>query len=267
MKMVSAAKLHRAQKVISNMLPYSEALNHVLTSVLSAGEVSGGMLMHHREVKRVAIVAFSSDSSLAGSFNSDVVRAVKRTCEHYSAIGKENIDIYTIGKKAFEALSKAGYRITENFEGLAAKPDYDTIAHLAGRLTEHFLAGGIDRAEVIYHHFKSVGSQVLLHEDFLPVATLPDPAGSLHHTPPDYIFEPSRGGVLEKLLPRALRFYLYTILLDSNASEHAARMKAMQAATENAGDLIAELTLEYNKSRQQAITNELLDMVGGQMQH
>ncbi len=264
MKMVSAAKLHRAQKVISNMLPYSEAMNHVLKSVLSAEGAPDSVLMRRRDVKRVAIVAFSSDSSLAGSFNSDVAREVRRTCEFYSSLPRENIDVYTIGKKVYDALSKAGYRIEENFDGLAAKPDYDTIADLAARLTRQFVAGEIDRAEVIYHHFRSAGSQTLLHEDFLPVTIPPDISRDRKPIATDYIFEPSRGEVLEKLLPKALRLDLYTMLLDSNASEHAARMIAMQTATENAGDLISELTIAYNKSRQQAITNELLDMIGGQ---
>jgi F-type H+-transporting ATPase subunit gamma len=248
------------------MLPYSEAMNHVLKSVLSAEGAADSVLMRHREVKRMAVVAFASDSSLAGSFNSDVVREVRRTCEFYATLPRESIDVYTIGKKVFDPLTKAGYRIRENFEDLAAKPDYDVIADLAARLTRQFVAGEIDRAEVIYHHFRSTGSQVLLHEDFLPVTMPPDMTDSRKHTATDYIFEPSRGEVLDKLLPKALRLDLYTILLDSNTSEHAARMIAMQSATENAGNLIAELTIAYNKSRQQAITNELLDMIGGQTQ-
>jgi F-type H+-transporting ATPase subunit gamma len=266
MKMVSAAKLHHAQRDITNVRPYSEALNRVFGTLLSAEGASDSVLMQRREVRRVAIVAFSSDSSLAGAFNADVVRKVKRACEQYSALPRENIDIYTIGKKVFETLSKAGYTIKENFEGLAAKPDYDAVADLAARLTAQFVAGEIDRAEVIYHHFKSAGSQVLIQEDFLPVAMPADIADTPKSVVADYILEPSKSEVLEKLLPKALRFNLYAILLDSNASEHAARMIAMQVATDNAGDLIAELTIAYNTSRQQAITAELLDMVGGQMQ-
>lgn len=267
MKMVSAAKLNKAQRSIAGMLPYSNAMHHILRSVLSAGSDFETSLDKQRTVERVAIVAFSSDSSLAGSFNSNVVKELRRTLGRYAHIPKDRIFIYTIGKRVFEATGKLGYTVTRNFEGLAAKPDYDTLAAFAGELIGQFGVAAIDKVEVIYHHFKSAGSQTLTREIFLPLTLdaqeAPDKADK--KMLPDYIVEPSAGEVLAELLPKSLKLKLYTMLLDSSASEHAARVIAMQLATDNADELINDLTIEYNKSRQQSITSELLDIVGGSM--
>jgi F-type H+-transporting ATPase subunit gamma len=267
MKMVSAAKLSKAQRNIAGMLPYSNAMHHILRSVLSAGSDFETSLAKQRAVERVAIVVFSSDSSLAGSFNSNVVKELRKTLGAYAHIPKEKIFIYTIGKKVFEATGKLGYVVARNFEGLAAKPDYDTLSAFAGALIEQFNAAAIDRVEVIYHHFKSAGSQTLTRETFLPL-TLSAQAASGEAAKkilPDYIVEPSADEVLAELLPKSLKLKLYTMLLDSSASEHAARVIAMQLATDNADELINDLTIEYNKSRQQSITSELLDIIGGSM--
>ncbi|MDR1405976.1 MAG: F0F1 ATP synthase subunit gamma [Prevotellaceae bacterium] len=265
MKMVSASKLNKAQKNITGMLPYANALHHILHSVLAGSEDFNTSLAAERTPERVAIIAFSSDSSLAGSFNSNVIKEFRKVLATYEHLPKEHILIYTVGKKIFEAARKSGYAITRYFEGLAAKPDYDIMAAFAGELISLFDRKAIDRVEVIYHHFKSAGSQVLTRENFLPL-TLP-PAGKTtdKSVTADYILEPSREEVLTELLPKSLKLKLYTMLLDSNASEHAARVIAMQTATDNADELIGALTVAYNKSRQQAITNELLDMVGGTM--
>jgi F-type H+-transporting ATPase subunit gamma len=268
MKMVSAAKLNRAQKNIAGMLPYSNAMHHILRSVLSSGSDFETSLSTQRPAERVAIVAFSSDSSLAGSFNSNVVKELRRTLNAYAHLPKEKIYIYTIGKKVFEAAGKLGYTVARNFEGLAAKPDYDTLAAFAGELIAQFGAAAIDRVEVIYHHFKSAGSQALTREVFLPLTL--DTAHAQEEAAdkkilPDYIVEPSSDEVFAALLPKSLKLRLYTMLLDSNASEHAARVIAMQLATDNADELITDLTVDYNKSRQQSITNELLDIIGGSM--
>lgn len=264
MKMISAAKLHRAQKAIESMLPYSGMLERILTGALAGQSGFRSPLMERRDVKKVAIVAFSSDSSLAGSFNANVARELKAVMDKYRRLGKDNISLYTIGKKVFEASRKYGYKMTQNFENLAAKPDYDTITGLADNLTKQFLASEIDCVEIIYHHFKSAGSQLLTCEEYLPLALPETPKDEKAPDDLYYIFEPSRDQILEDLLPRTLRLKMYTALLDSNASEHAARLIAMQIATDNADDLINELVIEYNKSRQQAITNELLDIFGGQ---
>lgn len=265
MKMVSSARLHRAQKAITNMLPYSNALERILANLLAAeGPLPGAALSPLtavREVDKVALIVFASDGSFAGSFNSNVVRELKAAVQGY-ALHPDNLQIYTIGKKVFEGAVKCGYDVEENFEALASKPEYDTVAALADKLTAEFLSGRLDKVEVIYHHFKSAGAQVLTRETFLPIEVSQTAST---RSAADYIFEPSRDLIMKDLLPLSLRLRLYTILLDSNASEHAARIIAMQTATENADTLINELTIEYNKSRQYAITNELLDMVGGQM--
>jgi F-type H+-transporting ATPase subunit gamma len=265
MKMVSAAKLNKAQKNITGMLPYSNALHHILRSVLAAGDDFHTPLSEERTPERVAIIAFSSDSSLAGSFNSNVIKEFRKTLTVYAHLPKENILIYTVGKKIFEAVRKSGYTVTRYFEGLAAKPDYNVMATFTDELIALFNSKAIDRVEVVYHHFKSAGSQVLTRENFLPL-TLPAPGNTTaQKAVASYILEPSQATVLAELLPKSLKLKLYTMLLDSNASEHAARVIAMQTATDNADELIGTLVIAYNKSRQQAITNELLDIIGGTM--
>ncbi|MDR2915715.1 MAG: ATP synthase F1 subunit gamma [Tannerella sp.] len=262
MKMVSSAKLHKAESTIYNMLPYSEALHHVMESSLT-GDYSGP-LSHERPVLNVAIIAFSSDSSLCGAFNSNVSRELRKTIDQYKkSLSDEHIFIYTIGKKVYDNIRKTGITITKNFENLAGKADYNTIAGFAESLITQFGNNQIDRVEMIYHHFKRAGSQELVNEPLLPVI-IPVPEKQEYQNG-DYIFEPSREKILRMLIPKSIKLQLYTALLDSNASEYAARMIAMQTATDNADDLVNELTIEFNKSRQQAITNELLDLAGGSM--
>ncbi|GHT13025.1 ATP synthase gamma chain [Bacteroidia bacterium] len=267
MKMVSAAKLNKAQRNIAGMLPYSTALHHVLHSLLLAeGDISTPLAVQ-RAPQRVAIVVFSSDSSLAGAFNSNVIKELRKAVQQYKHLPQEQVLIYTIGKKVFEAARKQGYTIAQNFEGLAPNPHYDTVSQLADELISLFNSKQLDQVEVIYQHFKNAGSQILTHEDFLPIqlsqvgTKKAAKAGLLA----DYILEPSHAELLAELLPKSLKLKLFAALLDSNASEHAARMIAMQTATDNANELVSDLTVEYNKSRQQAITNELLDIVGGSL--
>lgn len=263
MKMVSSAKLHKAESVISNMLPYSTALHHVMESLLTGDDVS--KLSRERPVKSVAIIAFSSDSSLCGAFNSNIVRELQKTVEEYGkSLSTDRITVYTIGKKVYDAARKKGITVTKNFENLAGKTDYQVIADLAESLIVQFETDKIDRVDTIYHHFRRAGAQEeLVNEVLLPVI-LPK-ENTDRHISTDYIFEPSREEILRVIIPKSIKLQLYTALLDSNASEYAARMIAMQTATDNADDLISELTIEYNKSRQQAITNELLDLISGSM--
>lgn len=267
MKMVSAAKLHKAQKSIAGMLPYSYTMERILGGLLSSGEEAYvSSLSAVREPECVAVVAFSSDSALAGAFNSNVWKEFSKTYSDYKKrLPAENIKVYTVGKKIFDAANKTGIRVTRNYVELAAKPDYAPMAALAEELIEAFERKELDRVEIIYHHFKSAGSQTLVRETFLPFdpATLRTGDGE---AVADYILEPSRDQLLATLIPRAMKLKLYTALLDSNASEHAARVIAMQTATDNADELLGELDILYNKSRQQAITNELLDMIGGSVQ-
>jgi F-type H+-transporting ATPase subunit gamma len=259
MKMVSSAKLHKAENVIANMRPYADALHRVMEASLTADYSDA--LSSERPVRNVALVAFASDSSLCGAFNANVSRELQCVVESYRQ-SSAGIFVYTIGRKVYDAIRKTDIAVTGNFEDLAGKSGYDVIADFAESLIRRFENREIDRVELIYHHFKSTGSQSLLCERLLPV-TLHKTDGSGGGT--NYIFEPSHEGLLSALIPKSVKLQLYTALLDSNASEHAARMIAMQTATDNADDLVNELTVEYNKSRQQAITNELLDIAGGQL--
>lgn len=259
MKMVSSAKLHKAENRISGILPYVEALHRITEASLTADYP--GALCRERPAGRVAIIAFSSDSSLCGAFNSNVSRELLHAVESYrQSPANELISVYTIGRKVYETIRKTGITVAGNFENLAGKSAYDTIAGFAESLIRRFENGEIDRVELIYHHFKSASSQAPVREQLLPV-TFRKTAND--HPAEEYIFEPSHEGVLKSLVPECVILRLYTALLQSNVSEHAARMIAMQTATDNADGLVDELTVEYNKSRQQAITNELLDMAGG----
>jgi len=266
MKMVASAKLHKAQGAIENMLPYQRKLNKILTNFLSADLPVESPFCVERPVKRVAIVAFSSNSSLCGAFNANVLKMFLQTVGEYRELGQDNILIYPVGKKIEEAVKKLGFFPQGSYQNLADKPSYDEAAALAKLLMELFLEKNIDRVELIYHHFKSMGVQELLRERYLPIdlsaVQNDEERGGVVN---DYIIEPSAAQLIADLIPQVLSQKIFTAALDSNASEHAARTLAMQIATDNANELIQELTKQYNKPRQQAITNELLDIVGGSM--
>ena len=265
-KMVASAKLHKAQGAIENMLPYQRKLNKILTNFLSADLPVESPFCVERPVKRVAIVAFSSNSSLCGAFNANVLKMFLQTVGEYRELGQDNILIYPVGKKIEEAVKKLGFFPQGSYQKLADKPSYDEAAALAKLLMELFLEKNIDRVELIYHHFKSMGVQELLRERYLPIdlsaVQNDEERGGVVN---DYIIEPSAAQLIADLIPQVLSQKIFTAALDSNASEHAARTLAMQIATDNANELIQELTKQYNKTRQQAITNELLDIVGGSM--
>ena len=268
MKMVASAKLHKAQGRIENMLPYQRKLNEILTNFLRTDASFESPYTEKRPVTRVAVVAFSSNSSLCGAFNSNVAKMLERALEDYQSLGKENILIYPVGRKMEEAVKKMGYVPQGSYQVMADKPSYVEAYELAEKLMHEFVEKQIDHVELIYHHFKSMGSQVLLRENYLPQVAqeaaedVPEDARSFNN---DYIVEPSVGELIAELLPKVLSQKIFTVLLDSNTSEHAARMLAMQTATDNANELIQDLTKQYNKSRQQAITNELLDIIGGSL--
>ncbi|MBQ8771438.1 MAG: F0F1 ATP synthase subunit gamma [Bacteroides sp.] len=269
MKMVASAKLHKAQGAITNMLPYERSLHRLFTNFLSGGDVQSCYTVA-REVKRIALVVFSSNSSLCGGFNANVIKHTTQWLDEHQSLGKEQILIYPVGKKVADALVKQGYAVQGDFQHMADKPSFSEASALAQQLMDMFEKGEVDRVELLYNHFKSTASQILTHEVYLPLQTCPpddrrEEGAREHKEETDYILEPSREELLATLLPKVLRMKLYTVLLDSNASEHAARTMAMQIATDNADDLLQELTLMYNKTRQQAITNELLDIVGGSM--
>lgn len=259
MKMVSAAKLHRAQAEIGGLLPYSEALSSIMKNLLTGSSVVSPF-SEQREGKRVAVILFSSNSSLCGTFNSNVEKMLLSIDKELSADGgATEVEYYALGQKVAKAITKHGMPLSGEYNRLIDKPSYDPISTLASDLMKRFTSGEIDRVELVYHHFKSAASQKLVRETLLPV-TLPLSEGEA-----DYILEPSREEMIHSLIPKSIKLKLYAALLDSKASEHAVRMMAMQNATDNADELIGELTIQYNKSRQGAITAELLDLAGGAM--
>ena len=274
MKMVASAKLHKAQGVIENMLPYQKKLNKILTNFLSADLPIESPYVQEREVKRVAIVVFSSNTSLCGAFNANVIKMMMQTIGEFRTLGQDNILIFPVGKKVDEAAKRMGFKPQEVSPTLSDKPTYQEAAELAHRLMDMYVAGEVDRVEIIYHHFKSMGVQILLRETYLPINLTNvvseedrenEEEVQENEIANDYIIEPNAEELIASLIPTVLSQKIFTAAVDSNASEHAARTLAMQVATDNANELIQDLTKQYNKSRQQAITNELLDIVGGSM--
>lgn len=274
MKMVASAKLHKAQGAIENMLPYQKKLNKILTNFLSADLPIESPYVQEREVKRVAIVVFSSNTSLCGAFNANVIKMMMQTIGEFRTLGQDNILIFPVGKKVDEAAKRMGFKPQEVSSTLSDKPTYQDAAELAHRLMDLYVAGEVDRVEIIYHHFKSMGVQILLRETYLPINLTNvvseedrenEEEVQENEIANDYIIEPNAEELIASLIPTVLSQKIFTAAVDSNASEHAARTLAMQVATDNANELIQDLTKQYNKSRQQAITNELLDIVGGTM--
>ena len=274
MKMVASAKLHKAQGVIENMLPYQKKLNKILTNFLSADLPIESPYVQEREVKRVAIVVFSSNTSLCGAFNANVIKMMMQTIGEFRTLGQDNILIFPVGKKVDEAAKRMGFKPQEVSPTLSDKPTYQEASELAHRLMDLYVAGEVDRVEIIYHHFKSMGVQILLRETYLPINLTNvvseedrenEEEVQENEIANDYIIEPNAEELIASLIPTVLSQKIFTAAVDSNASEHAARTLAMQVATDNANELIQDLTKQYNKSRQQAITNELLDIVGGSM--
>ena len=333
MKMVAAAKLQKAQMAIQNMLPYERRLHSMLIDLMGAmnisaaasedGSVRGsgsaergfdqsgdrlslsnrhdlaGMdgaysLMAQREVRKVAIVAFASNSSLCGAFNSNVIREATAVINEYraSGLGDADITVYSVGRKMAEAMKKLGFPSPADFTKMSDSPSYDAASALAQELLDGFVSGRFDKVELVYNHYKSTSSQPTIRQTYLPLsladATADIQVGKItdsasepstdkvaepvvrQNSPttetPDLIVEPSKEELIATLLPKVVRLRVFTTLLDSTAAEQAARTVAMQLATDNGNDLLQELTLEYNKGRQQKITSEILDLVGGSMQ-
>lgn len=268
--MVASSKLHRAQQDIERMRPYEQQLGRIMQSFVAGvgGEVDTP-LAREREVRRVAILLFTSNSSLCGGFNANVVKAFRKKVEGYKAQGVEVVRVYAFGKKAVDAARGAGFAVNAALCDVLDHPSYARASEVAREVCGLYVGGEIDAADLLYHHFKSAGTQVLTDERYLPIRLATeekDAAETGAEASLDFIVEPSREAVLEALIPRALSLKVFTSLLDSLASEHAARVIAMQMATDNADELLRALTLTYNKTRQQAITAELLDIVGGSMQ-
>ncbi|MFT4222870.1 F0F1 ATP synthase subunit gamma [Dysgonomonas sp.] len=265
MKMIASSKLHKAQNAITNFLPYQQKLDNILTNLLASDTGYDSPFIRKRETQRVAIVVFASNSSLAGAYNANVIKEFNAVYDKKkNELGKENILIYPIGKKIFDAVRKQGLKPEGDYKEMADKPAYQAVQDLAKILIDKFVNKEIDDVALIYHHFISTGSQKLLTKTFLPFdLSHGNETDAKNEVQPDYILEPSKEEILESLIPTVLYARLYAALLDANASEHAARMVAMQIASDNADELVQDLTVQYNKSRQQAVTNELLDIIGG----
>jgi F-type H+-transporting ATPase subunit gamma len=257
MKMVSAAKLKKAQDAITAMRPYAEKLTELLQN-LSAnldGNV-GGEYTTQREIKKVLVVAITSNRGLCGAFNTNVIKEVKNRSSVYA--GKQ-LDVFAIGKKGNDVLSKT-LNVVANQSAVYDDLTFDNVALIAELVTQKFLSGDYDKIELVYNQFKNAATQIVQVEQFLPLAPI---ELAQANTAGDYIFEPSKEEIVLTLIPKSLKTQLYKGIRDSFASEHGARMTAMHKATDNATELRNQLKLTYNKARQAAITNEILEIVGG----
>lgn len=258
MKMVSAAKLKKAQDAITAMRPYSEKLTELIQNLSATMEGdTGGVFAEQRPVNRILIVAITSNRGLCGAFNSNVIKQVKALQEMYAG---KTVDVLTIGKKGNDVLKKTA-TIVDNQSSVFDRLTFENVAIIAQELMDKFTAGEYDRIELVYNHFKNAATQVVLAEQFLPLA--PADMSQQNAAATDYIFEPSKEEIIVSLIPLSLKTQLYKAVRDSFASEHGARMTAMHKATDNATALRNQLKLTYNKARQAAITGEILEIVGG----
>ncbi|WP_210462140.1 ATP synthase F1 subunit gamma [Rufibacter roseolus] len=265
MKMVAAAKLRRAQDNILRMRPYAQRLNSILSNLSQVnGEAGENVYSQKRDVQRVLIIAVTSDRGLCGAFNSNVMKAVNNLVnERYSAqAAAGNIEIMAIGKKGHEYFNKRNMPMAGDFTGVFGNLSFETVRVAAEQAMEGFRAGRYDQVDIVYNEFKNVATQIIRTEQFLPIQENTTEQANVN-TNLDYIFEPSKEEIIEQLIPKSLKIQVYKAVLESNASEHGARMTAMDKATENAGELLKQLKLTYNRTRQAAITTEILEIVGG----
>jgi F-type H+-transporting ATPase subunit gamma len=255
MKMVSAAKLKKAQDAITAMRPYANKLTELLQNLSATLDAdSGSKYSEQRDIKNVLIVAITSNRGLCGAFNSNIIKQANVVAERYDA----NVSVVAIGKKANDALSK-NLDIISNQSAVYDDLTFDNVAAIAEMLMEQFESKAVDKIEIIYNKFKNAATQEIMTEQFLPI----EPIEGDTNANLDYIFEPSKEEIVETLIPKSLKTQLYKSIRDSFASEHGARMTAMHKATDNATELRDQLKLTYNKARQASITNEILEIVGG----
>ncbi len=268
MKMVAAAKLRRAQDRITQMRPYAQKLSSIIQNV-SAGTEGSEINNPYAEVKdisKVLLVVVTSDRGLCGGFNSSVFKATKAlVAEKYADIeASGNLVLMPIGKKGYDHFSKRGYQVIEDYQGLFGNLDFDHVMSAADQVMNHFVDGQYDKVEIVYNEFKNVATQITRKEQFLPIQNeVVEKVEEKKRPTPDYIYEPSKEFIFSEIVPKSLHIQFYKTLLESNASEQGARMTAMDQATDNAGELLKELKLTYNRTRQAAITKEILEIVGG----
>ena len=260
MKMVAAAKLRRAQDRIVQMRPYSEKLSAILANVSSGGDEEGmNTYSADREVKRVLIVPVTSDRGLCGAFNSNIFKGVRALLSSDAMQGVD-ISIMPIGKKSYDFYKKKEYTCVDSYWNVFADLSFDIVREGAEYAMNSYEAGDYDQVYIVYNEFKNVATQIVRTEQFLPVVAAESEESNTNN---DYIYEPSKEFIVEELIPKSLKIQFYKAVLESNASEHGARMTAMGKATDNAGELLKDLKLTYNRTRQAAITKEILEIVGG----
>lgn len=265
MKMVSAAKLRKAQDKIVRLRPYANKLHEILVGLsqsLSDSEVDN-IFERVSSPEKVLIVVITSNRGLCGAFNSNVIKEAKRVIseKYYDQFKKGNLKLLTIGKKGFDYFRKQSVNMLPEQNNLLHDLSFDNVARVAEQVMSSFTAGDFDRVELIYNQFKNAAVQNLTNELFLPVETVP--AGKVKITPVDYIYEPNQEEIIKELIPKSLKIQFYKAVLDSFVAEHGARMTAMHKATDNATGMIRDLTLLYNKARQATITNQILEVVSG----
>ncbi len=265
MKMVSAAKLRKAQDKILRLRPYANKLQEIqigLSQSLIDSEVDNvyGRLS---SPERILVVVITSNRGLCGAFNSNVIKETRRIIseKYFSQYNSGNLTILTIGKKGFDFFRKLQVKLLPEQNSLLNNLSYDNVSQVAEQIMKRFTSGEFDRVELIYNQFKNAAVQNLTNELFLPVESVP--SGKVRITPVDYIYEPDQVNIIKELIPKALKIQFYKAVLNSFVAEHGARMTAMHKATDNATTMIRDLTLQYNKARQAAITNQILEVVSG----
>ena len=263
MKMVSAAKLRRAQDAIIQMRPYAVKLQEMLSNIVSNSDGGTSLkLAEERPIEKVLLIVITSDRGLAGAYNSNIVKLAKETiAEKYSAQqAKGNVTIWNIGKKGFESLTRAGYKTNDTYKDLFLGLNFHHVQVAAQAAVKAFEQNQFDAVEIVYSQFKNAASMIFTAEQFLPI---PKAAPKQGAKKADFIFEPAKDALIAELMPKILNTQLYKAVLDANASEHGARMTAMDKATDNAGEILKQLKVSYNRARQAAITTELTEIVSG----
>ena len=263
MKMVSAAKLRRAQDAIIQMRPYAQKLQELLSNIVSSSEGDLGMsLAAERPVEKVLLIVITSDRGLAGAYNANLIKLAKATIsEKYSAqFAKGNVSIWSIGKKGYEHFAKNNYKVSDAYKDIFLQLNFEHVQTAAQAAVKAFEAREFDSIEIVYSQFRNAATQVFAVERFLPIPKVEKKAGA---TNADFIYEPGKEELIAELMPKILNTQLYKAVLDANASEHGARMTAMDKASENANELLKSLRLSYNRARQAAITTELTEIVSG----
>lgn len=266
MKLVSAAKLKKAQDAITRMRPYANKLTEILQNISQSSDASSGPYSNEREVKSVLLIVVTSNRGLCGAFNANILKKANWAIENkYKEVQEAgNLNVITIGKKATSAFSKKNVNLVGSYDELYNDLSFDNIIPIAEKAMQMFADKEVDKVEFIYNQFKSAATQLITEEQFLPVLPPEEPEDSEKEGfAQDYIYEPDKEEIVQNLIPLSLKTQFFKVVLDSHASEHGARMTAMHKATDNAGELLKDLRLSYNKARQAAITNEILEISAG----